>query len=114
MRQIRNSFLHGETEQSFEIFNGISETIPNQALPVRDILAKFTRGTLETNIIQPIHYDGLEDFITDPTLSPDFDLADATIFRDKLNNIILERQELERINAEQEKMANAASEEGAT
>lgn len=67
-----------------EINDGISETIPDQAYSVSEVLIKFSQGTLG-NIGMPTYYD-FEDEIEidddvynsyDPTLSPDFDLTDA-------------------------------------
>lgn len=67
-----------------EVIDEISETIPGQAYSVNEVLLKFTQGTLG-DIGIPTYYD-FEDEIDvtddiynsfDPTLSPDFDLADA-------------------------------------
>lgn len=91
MKKVKIQFETRESELSFEIHEGLSETIEGQSLPVRDILIKFRNGTLDTNIGKRVFYDNLDDFITDPTLSPDFDLADATILQSNLNRIIAEK-----------------------
>lgn len=91
MKKVKIQLLTTQTDLSFEIHEGLSETIEGQSLPVRDILIKFRNGTLDTNIGKQVFYDNLQDFITDPTLSPDFDLADATMLQANLNQIIAEK-----------------------
>lgn len=62
-----------------------SETVPNDALSVSDILLRFSRGTLP-NISFPTYYDGEDpDFDeADPTLSPDFDLSDTDAIQERI------------------------------
>jgi len=56
-----------------------SECVPGMALTISEIMQKFASG-VAPQISQPIYYDGLENFdLTDPTLEPSFDLADATL-----------------------------------
>lgn len=70
-----------------EIIDEISETIPNQASTVSEVLLKFSNGTLG-NIGLPNYYDFEEEIDIDddvydsydPTLSPDFDLSDAEAY----------------------------------
>ena len=85
MKKVKIQLLTIETALSFEIHEGLSETIEGQSLPVRDILIKFRSGTLDSNIGKQVFYDNLQDFITDPTVSPDFDLADATMLQANLS-----------------------------
>lgn len=67
-----------------EIIDELSETVPGQALSVKEVLMKFTNGTLD-DIGMPTYYDYEDDVeINDevfdsynPLLSPDFDLTDA-------------------------------------
>jgi hypothetical protein len=67
-----------------EVIDELSETVPGQALSVKEVLMKFTNGTLG-DIGMPTYYDYEEDIeINDdvfdsynPLLSPDFDLTDA-------------------------------------
>lgn len=67
-----------------EVIDELSETVPGQALSVREVLIKFTNGTLG-DIGMPTYYDYEDDVeINDdvfdsynPLLSPDFDLTDA-------------------------------------
>ena len=67
-----------------EVIDELSETVPGQALSVKEVLMKFTNGTLG-DIGMPTYYDYEEDVeINDevfdsynPLLSPDFDLTDA-------------------------------------
>lgn len=82
-----------------EIIDEISETIPNQASTVTEVLIKFTNGTLG-NIGLPTYYD-FEDEIEinddvynsfNPLLNPDFDFADAEAYL-RHQNVI---KELER------------------
>ena len=91
MKKVKIQLETKESEFSFEIHEGLSETIEGQSIPIRDILIKFRNGTLDTNIGKQVFYDNLEDFITDPTLSPDFDLADATMLQANLSQLIAEK-----------------------
>jgi hypothetical protein len=67
-----------------EVIDEKSETVPGQALSVKEVLMKFSNGTLG-DIGMPTYYDYEEDIeINDdvfdsynPLLSPDFDLTDA-------------------------------------
>ena len=111
MKKVRIQLLQKETEFSFEIHSGLSETVEGQSLPVKEILLKFQRGTLDMPISKRIYYDNVDDFITDPTESNDFDLADATMLRDNLNQAIaLKQAEAERLKAEVEEIAKKESE----
>ena len=91
MKKVRIQLETKETELSFEVHEGLSETVEGQSLPLRDTLIKFRNGTLDTNIGKQVFYDNLDDFITDPILSPDFDLADATMLQANLSKIIAEK-----------------------
>ena len=118
MKKVRIQLLQQESELSFEIHDGITETVEGQSLPVNEILIRFQRGTLDMPIAKQIYYDNVDDFVTDPTEASDFDLADATMLRDNLNNAIAikkaeaERQkaEAERQKAEAQEIANKESE----
>lgn len=110
MKKVKIQLLTKESDLSFEIHEGLSETIEGQSLPVRDILIKFRNGILDTNIGKQVFYDNLQDFITDPTLSPDFDLADATMLQANLNHIIAEKnaqQAFEKSQQDQQKTTSA-------
>jgi hypothetical protein len=68
-----------------EILDEVSETIEGQAYNVKDILVKFTQGTLP-NIGLPVHWDGDPDFDSiDPTLSPEFDLSDTDNIQERID-----------------------------
>lgn len=62
-----------------------SETVPNDALSVSEILLRFSRGTLP-NISFPTYYDGEDPGFdeADPTLSPDFDLSDTDAIQERI------------------------------
>ena len=92
MKKVRIQLEQRESELSFEIHDGLSETVEGQSLPVNEILIRFQRGTLDMPIAKRIYYDNVDEFITDPTEASDFDLADATILRDRLNEAILFKQ----------------------
>ena len=94
MKKVRFQFNYTQDESSFEKISGISETIPNQVLPVSEILIRFSRGTLDRNIAKPVYYDGIEEFITDATLRPDFDITDAYEMREQLNTIIAQKEQM--------------------
>lgn len=109
MKNVKIQLLTKETDLSFEIHEGLSETIEGQSIPVRDILIKFRNGTLDTNIGKQVFYDNLEDFITDPTLSPDFDLADATMLQANLSHIIAEKNAQEAFEKSQQDQPKTTS-----
>ena len=111
MKKVRIQLLQQESELSFEIHEGISETVEGQSLPVNEILIRFQRGTLDMPISKRIYYDNVDDFIADPTEATDFDLADATMLRDDLNNAIAIKQaEAQRLKAVAEEIAKKESE----
>ena len=67
-------------------------TVPNQALSIRDLVTRFSRGQ-EVEGARPHYFDNSEDLDnTDPTLRPDFDLSDATKLRSELQFSINERK----------------------
>lgn len=70
---ITKSF-YGTHESDFEKLHGDSDTIPDQSLSVRDILYRFTRGSMS---IPPIEQGDDED-IDSPDTSFD-DLSDAYV-----------------------------------
>lgn len=77
---IRHWLNYTESIDSFEPVIGVSETVPDQSYTIRDLLERFASGTMP-----PVGHDGhyddesdVENWITDPTLKPDFDLADYT------------------------------------
>lgn len=73
-----------ESKRSFEVIDGDSETVPNQAFTVTEVLQKFQAGTLP-NISKKIYFEENTDFDNiNPTEAPDFDLADATILTDQI------------------------------
>ena len=111
MKKVRIQLEQKESELSFEIHEGISETVEGQSLPVNEILIRFQRGTLDMPIAKRIYYDNVDEFITDPTEASDFDLADATMLRDNLNNAIaIKKAEAERQKAEAQEIAKKESE----
>ena len=111
MKKVRIQLEQRESELSFEVHTGLSETVEGQSLPVSEILMRFQRGTLDMPIAKRIYYDNIDDFITDPTESTDFDLADATMLRDSLNNAISQKKaEAQRLKAEAEEIAKKESE----
>lgn len=107
MRKVKFQFTYTEDPNSIEKHTGLSETIEGQSQPIREILVKFQRGTLEMDIQMPVYYDNIDDFnATDPTLRPDYDIVDAQ------NDLITLRQQIAEKNAllEQQKIALAAQE----
>lgn len=105
MRKVKFQFTYTEDPNSIEKHEGISETIEGQSQPIREILVKFQKGTLEMDIQMPVYYDNIEDFnATDPTLSPDYDIVDAQNDLTKLRQQIAEKNAL----LEQQKIALAA------
>nr|QJB18774.1 MAG: hypothetical protein [Microvirus sp.] len=73
-----------ESKRSFEIIVGDSETVPNQAFTVTEVLQKFQAGTLP-NISKKIYFEENPDFDNiNPTEATDFDLSDATILKDQI------------------------------
>lgn len=77
---IKHWLNYSETEMSFEPVIGESVTVPDQSYTIRDLLERFASGTMPP-VGQDGYYDDptdVENWITDPTLKPDFDLADYT------------------------------------
>lgn len=89
---------------------GESETVPNQALSVKEVLIKFSQGTLGS-IGLPMHYDyekpiDINDDVFDsynPTLSPDFDLTDAEEYLRTINEQKQLKKDLNTAELESEK-----------
>lgn len=78
-----------------EILDEVSETIEGQAYNVKDILVKFTQGTLP-NIGLPVHWDGDPDFDSiDPTISPEFDLSDTDNIQEYIDYLTIKKEEIE-------------------
>lgn len=77
---LRHWLNYTESVDSFEPVTGVSETVPDQSYTIRDLLERFASGTMPP-VGQDGYYDDeteVENWITDPTLKPDFDLADYT------------------------------------
>lgn len=51
-------------------------TIPDQSLSIRQIIDRFTLGE-QVDGLRNVYFDEGDDFETDDTLRPDFDLVDA-------------------------------------
>lgn len=87
----RTNLEYKPNDRSFEHVSGKSETIPDQSMSVREIIKKFTQGTLP-DIGKSIYYEldaGSEDFDEyDVTESPDFDLTDVENYRMNIEKII--------------------------
>ena len=78
--ELKHWLNYSETEISFEPVIGVSETVPDQSYTIRDLLERFASGIMPS-VGQDGYYDDeteVENWITDPTLKPDFDLADYT------------------------------------
>lgn len=102
---------------------GLSMTVPDQNLSIRDILERYARGN-EMPIGHSGHYDG-EDVSfddIDPTLDPAFDLADYSAEIGNLKQKAAEREaereqiraDKERSDAEAQKAIDKAKKEAAT
>ena len=91
--KVINYLEYNYKENVGEINTQESETVPNQAYTVKEVLLKFSQGTLP-NIVQPVYYDDTEDFDNiDPTHNPAFDLVDAENILKEINNNKKEREE---------------------
>lgn len=89
--KVINYLEYNHTEHLGEINTAESETIPNQAFTVKEVLLRFNQGTLP-NIVQPVYYDDTDDFDNiDPTLNPAFDMVDADNILNEINNNRKER-----------------------
>lgn len=92
--RVINHLDYNYKENEGEINLSESETVPNQAFTVKEVLLRFNNGTLP-NIVQPVFYDDTEDFDNiDPTLNPAFDMVDAENILKQINNNKKEREEL--------------------
>lgn len=76
MIKIRTSLNYDPSEDKGEISLKPTQTIPDEALSIQEILQRFTQGYEFPR--KPTHYDDTDDFDdVDPTRAPDFDLSDA-------------------------------------
>lgn len=92
--KVINNLEYNYKENKGEVNTLQSETIPNQAFTVTEVLLRFSQGTLP-NIVQPVYYDDTEDFDNiDPTLNPAFDFVDADNILREIDNNKKEREEL--------------------
>ena len=92
--RVINYLDYNYKENEGEINLSESETVPNQAFTVTEVLLRFNNGTLP-NIVQPVFYDDTDDFDNiDPTLNPAFDMVDAENILKEINNNKKEREEL--------------------
>lgn len=66
-----------------------SLTVPDMSLSVKDILARFRRGTLDLQSLQRQYYDGTDD-IDDDTLDGLDDIVDIHYKKQQLNGEISE------------------------
>lgn len=89
--KVINYLEYNHKENPGEINTTESETIPNQAFTVTEVLLRFSQGTLP-NIQQPVYYDDTDDFDNiDPTQNPAFDLVDAENILKEINHNKQER-----------------------
>ena len=91
--RVINNLEYNYKENPGEINTLQSETVPNQAFTVTEVLLRFSQGTLP-NIVQPVYYDDTDDFDNiDPTLDPAFDMVDADNILNQIENNKKEREE---------------------
>lgn len=90
--KVINYLEYNHKEKLGEVNTAESETVPNQAFTVTEILQRFSNGTLP-NIVQPVYYDDTDDFDNiDPTQNPAFDIVDAENILKEINNNKIERE----------------------
>lgn len=112
--KVINYLEYNHTENSGELNTMESETIPNQAYTVKEVLLRFNNGTLP-NIVQPVYYDDTEDFDNiDPTLDPAFDIVDAEIILKQINNNKKERDKKESLQQKEVEESKEKQEEEPT
>ncbi|MEM0173655.1 MAG: hypothetical protein QXI16_04015 [Sulfolobaceae archaeon] len=100
-KKVINYLEYSREDHPGEFNTLASETIPGQALSVKEVLIKFTQGTLN-NIVQPVYYDDIEDYDSDDiTLNPAFDLTDVENYK----NNILNKREMAKIEKSKQKEA---------
>lgn len=84
----RTQWNHLTLDRGYETNNDPSETVPDMALTIREILAKFSRGQS-----LPIGHEGQFEENPDmdninPLSSPDFDLSDITYLQEQVPETI--------------------------
>lgn len=85
--KITNNYNYELTEQGMEFNDEASMTVPGQSYNMRELLAKHASGIMP-GIAHPVDYNDIDDFEGyDPTLAPDYDLADVTIEVERLANL---------------------------
>ena len=101
--KVINYLEYNHKENQGEINFTESETVPNQAFTVSEILLRFSQGTLP-NIAQPVYYDDMDDFDNiDPIQNPAFDLVDAENILNEINNNLKEREKNKQQNSPDKK-----------
>ena len=101
--KVINYLEYNHKENQGEINTLKSETVPNQAFTVREVLLRFNNGTLP-NIVQPVYYDDTDDFDNiDPTQNPAFDMVDAENILKEINNNQKEREQNKKQNSPETK-----------
>lgn len=101
--KVINYLEYNYIENLGEVNTEESETVPNQAYTVSEVLLRFSQGTLP-NIDQPLYHDDTDDFDNiDPTLDPAFDLVDAENILNDINNNQKEREKNNQQNSPETK-----------
>lgn len=96
------------TEQEYEIFTDVSQTVPDQSMSMRDLLHRYAQGLPMGGSRQPF-YD--EENMFNGVNPKTLDLVDIQEMKMKNDAQIkdLQAQQLEQNEAKQKKAANAAA-----
>ncbi len=114
--KIKNSFTavyankEDKEPRGYDFTEVESQTVPNQALTIQEILTRFTTsGSLP--IGKQVYYDDEDVNEPDPTLDPDFDLADATAIKEDIEQRKHAQDQEDKEKAEAEKLKEEAKNE---
>lgn len=89
--KIKSVFTYDHKEHPGQTFTLPSETVPDMSYSIRELLARFTAGTMPP-VARDVYYEENPDINNpDPVDSPNFDIVDAYELRDKLRADYLRR-----------------------
>lgn len=89
--KVKSVFTYDHTEHIGQSFELPSMTVPDMSYSIRELLARFTAGTMPP-VGRQVYYEDNPDINNpDPLDAPNFDLVDAYELRDKMRADYLRR-----------------------
>lgn len=89
--KVKSAFNYNHKEHTGQSFKLPSMTVPDMSYTIRELLARFTAGTMPP-VGRQVYYEDNPDINNpDPLDAPNFDLVDAYELRDKMRADYLRR-----------------------